>query len=458
MRQIGPIAADRCGDRFAGFGMHADFARQGQQFQRPFQIEFGNILGNRGTLGLLAVAQLHIGPEPPGAARDLQPRCGIHTQHRIVAASAVIAILPLGEFARIFAFGIVRARHKRAVTAAAQAQAPGAAFRADAWIGAVGARGEQIIGQERVQLGGHFAGLAFHHFVGFGFEIAPECSQHVFPHGAPAGHVIKFLFHAGGELVRHIAVEKAFKKRCQQTPGFFCKETVFFNPHVIAVLDHLDRRGICRRAPDPEFLKPFDQRGFGIAWRRLGEVLRGIDPALGRQIAAAHRGQQRAVFVVGVGLLIATFFIDRQEAWKAHNLAGGAQFVFAGAFAQGDSGAFQAGRGHLAGQRAFPDQLVKPRLVARTVVAARKFSGPDCFMRFLSILGLGLVNTWFFGQVMPVIAVGDDPARIRNGRRVHLHPVGAHIGDRACFIQRLGDAHGVAGGKAQLARGFLLQG
>ena len=48
----------------------------------------------------------------------------------------------------------------------------------------------------------------------------------------------------------------------------------------------------------------------------------------------------------------------------------------------------------------------------------------------------------------------------------HLHAIGSHIGDQAGnlaanidpFIQLLGNLHGSAGRKAQLARGFLLQG
>ena len=78
-------------------------------------------------------------------------------------------------------------------------------------------------------------------------------------------------------------------------------------------------------------------------------------------------------------------------------------------------------------------------------------------MRFLRVLGLGLVEARLLGKVMPVIAFADRAARGRDRAVVHLHPVGAHIGDRARFVERLREPHGVAGGIPKLARGLLLQ-
>jgi hypothetical protein len=60
-------------------------------------------------------------------------------------------------------------------------------------------------------------------------------------------------------------------------------------------------------------------------------------------------------------LLVAAFFIDREEAGELDDLARGAQLVLAGAFAQGHGRALDRRRGHLAGQRALPDQVVEPR-------------------------------------------------------------------------------------------------
>ena len=79
-------------------------------------------------------------------------------------------------------------------------------------------------------------------------------------------------------------------------------------------------------------------------------------------------------------------------------------------------------------------------------------------MRFLGIFCLGLVDTRTVRNIAGVIAIRDRLARGRNSAAVHLHPVGPHIGDRTVFIKLLGNPHGVTGGIAELARGFLLQG
>ena len=411
MRQIGAIATDRGGNRLARFRVRADFARQGQQLERPFEIKLGDVLGDRGALGLLAVAQLDIGPEPACAAHDFKVGDRIAAKRGIFARAAVAIVAALGEFAGKLAFGIVRTRHKCAIAPAAQREPPAFAFGALARIGAVGARGEQVIGQERVKLGGHLARLALHHFIRLRLEIAPECSKHVFPGGASARHVVKLFFHPCGEIIGDVAIEKPFEKRGQQPARFLGIETVLFDPNIHPVLEHLQRRGIGRRPTDAELFEPLDQRSFGIARRRLGEMLGRLDAALGRQIPGAHRGQQAAFIVLWVGFLVAAFFIDRKKPGKAHDLARGAQFVFAGAFAQGDRRALDIGRGHLAGQRALPHQIVKPGFVARTEMIAGEFGRSDRFVRFLRVFGLGFVKARLFGQVMPVIAVGNDLAR-----------------------------------------------
>ena len=80
-------------------------------------------------------------------------------------------------------------------------------------------------------------------------------------------------------------------------------------------------------------------------------------------------------------------------------------------------------------------------------------------MRFLRILGLARVVARLVGH----------DSRRRSGRRWrvraaliasvgHVDAVGPHVGDQPVLVERLGDAHRVAGGEAKLARRFLLQG
>src|SRR5690606_7243568 len=129
------------------------------------------------------------------------------------------------------------------------------ALRALAWITLVGALREQISGQELVEHLSDFGGLALHHFVTYGLEVAPECLEHRLPLRASAGDVVELLLHPGGEIVGHVAGEEAFQKRRQKTPGVLCEETVFLHPHIGAIAQYLDRRSVGRWPPDAQFLQ-----------------------------------------------------------------------------------------------------------------------------------------------------------------------------------------------------------
>src|SRR3546814_11635923 len=61
------------------------------------------------------------------------------------------------------------------------------------------------------------------------------------------------------------------------------------------------------------------------------------------------------------------------------------------------------------------------------------------------------------GHVLLGETVADRLARRRNGFAGHLYAIGPHIGDEAVLIELLGEAHRMAGGEMQLARGFLLK-
>src|SRR3546814_6075888 len=78
-------------------------------------------------------------------------------------------------------------------------------------------------------------------------------------------------------------------------------------------------------------------------------------------------------------------------------------------------------------------------------------------MRFLGVFGLGLILPRLFRKEGAVITVSYRFSRSRNGAAVHLHAVSPHIGDCAILIELLRNPHGMAGGKAKLARGLLLQ-
>ena len=122
-----------------------------------------------------------------------------------------------------------------------------------------------------------------------------------------------------------------------------------------------------------------------------------------------------------------------------------------------DGSALELGRGHLAGGGALEYQFVELGMIAGTGAVAAEIGGADRFMRFLRILRLALILARLVGQIAAVEALGDGGAGGGDGGAVHLHAVGPHVGDQAVLIETLCDAHGVAGGKAELARRLLLQ-
>src|SRR5690606_408923 len=128
VREVGAIAADARGDRLAGFWVLAHFARQAQQLQRPLEVEIGQVLGDRGALRVLALAELDIRPEAARAARDGEPALGIGA-HRAIVLLAVLG--GLAELPAEVAFGIVRAGDEGAEAAPAQRQAPAFAMLRD---------------------------------------------------------------------------------------------------------------------------------------------------------------------------------------------------------------------------------------------------------------------------------------------------------------------------------------
>ena len=156
-------------------------------------------------------------------------------------------------------------------------------------------------------------------------------------------------------------------------------------------------------------------------------------------------------------LVVGAFLVEREIAGEDHHLPGRAQPVPAGAVGRSIVVRSIRALRHLARHRALPDQVVEPAMVARPGVVLGEIGRADRLVRFLRVLGLGLVHPRLVGDVARVVAVGDRVPRGGNRAAVHLHAVGAHVGDRAVLVEALRDAHRVAGGEAELARRFLLQ-
>src|SRR3954468_7693570 len=91
---------------------------------------------------------------------------------------------------------------------------------------------------------------------------------------------------------------------------------------------------------------------------------------LRRRIALAKPRQAAAFLVVAV---VASLFVQSEEAGEEHDLAGGAERVLARALHNRGGRPLEPRRGHLAGERALPDQFVEPAMIARAGAVAREF-------------------------------------------------------------------------------------
>ena len=228
---------------------------------------------------------------------------------------------------------------------------------------AVGARREQVRRQHLVERVDHLGDAQILDLVDRADEVAPEVAQHVLPGDLVVGDEVELLFEVGGEIVFDVAGEEVLQERDQHAALVLGHQPLLVEPHIAAVLQHLQDRGIGRGPADAELLHALDQRGFRIARRRLGEMLGGGDLALLQRLAGRHRGQAAGVLVVGLVVLV--LGVEREEAVELHHRAGGAQVERAGADLGDDvdGGALELGRFHLACDGAQPDQLVELGLV-----------------------------------------------------------------------------------------------
>ena len=152
-------------------------------------------------------------------------------------------------------------------------------------------------------------------------EVLPEIAQHLFPVDLIVGDEIELFFETGGEIEFDIAREEAFEKGDDEPPLVFRHKTFLVEAHIIAIAQHGERRRVGRGPADAQLLHAFDERRFGEARRRLGEMLRGVDLIPRQGFALIHRRQTAAVLII---LIVTAFLINFQEARKAHDLTGGA--------------------------------------------------------------------------------------------------------------------------------------
>ena len=237
---------------------------------------------------------------------------------------------------------------------------------------------------------------------------------------------------------------------------------------VLALLQGGDDRRVGRGPADAVLLEGLDQRGLGVARGGLGEVL------LRAHLEELHHlslleGGQPALLVV-LGAVIATLPVDRHEAGVGDGRPGGAEGVPRPAGEVHPHRVEDRG-GHLAGDRAPPDELVEPQLVPAQVRGqllgrAAHRGRPHRLVRLLGVLAPVGVDPGAVGQLVDAVARGDEPADLLERLPGEGHRVRAHVGDEADpasadvdpLVELLSGAHGPLGGEAELAHRLLLQG
>jgi hypothetical protein len=167
-----------------------------------------------------------------------------------------------------------------------------------------------------------------------------------------ARHRIELVLELGGEVVVDVPGEVAAEELRHRAADVDGTEAAAFHLHVLAEQQRLDDRGIRGRTADAVFLQRLDQRRFGEARRRLGEVLVGVDAFERHAVARLHRRQLAAFVVVLGGLGVLAFLVHGEEARIDHGRAAGAEAVFV-AGGQVDADGVERGRHHLRGDARF---------------------------------------------------------------------------------------------------------
>ena len=187
-----------------------------------------------------------------------------------------------------------------------------------------------------------------------------------------------------------------------------------------------------------------------------------------RQLSLGRLG-----LLVSVARLVVTLFIGGEKPAEGDDRAARREFgdrPRGGGGCRGRAGLdahrrrLPAGIRHLAGDSALPDQVVQLPVVAaqRALELARRAEhvarGSHGLVRLLRVLRLARVDARGLGDAVGAI----ERDRLR-ARRIHRllrkrGRVGAHIGDVAVFVERLGHRHRLTGSEPQLASGLLLQG
>ena len=160
--------------------------------------------------------------------------------------------------------------------------------------------GEDVRPEHVVQRVEHLGDAQFLDLLHGGDEVAPEIAEHVLPVELAGGDQVELFLEVGGEVVFDVAREEALEERRDDAAAVLGDEAALVEPHIVAVAQDVERRGIGRGAADAELLHLLDQARLGVARRRLGEVLLRCDLAVFELIALRRAAAGATVLVARV--------------------------------------------------------------------------------------------------------------------------------------------------------------
>jgi len=235
------------------------------------------------------------------------------------ASRLTARLLPTGEAA----VRIIGAADEGAELTDLEAQASRTARGAGAWIAAGLGAGEDMRPKHLVQGVKHLGDAEIADILHGGDELAPEVAQHVLPSKLAGRNQIELFLEIGGEIVFDVATEEILEERRDQPALVLGIEPLLVEPDIFPVAQNVERGGIGRGPADAELLHLLDQARFGIAGRRLGEMLLRLDLAAFELVALGQHGEGAILSDDIVG----AFLIELEEAVEADHRARGAQSV-----------------------------------------------------------------------------------------------------------------------------------
>ena len=239
---------------------------------------------------------------------------------------------------------------------------------------------------------------------------------------------------------------------------------------IVTGLKHVDDTGVGGRSAYPQFLEFLDQTGLAITGWWFGEMLfsRGSHKIMG--LTFRHCRQDTPIGVL-IGRVVPPFLIELEKPVEENHRARGPETGFLVAAAEVHAHFFDVGRGHLAGDGAFPYQFIEPMLVLIEMAShilrrAGRVRGADGLVGFLGVLGPGFVHAGRIGKILSAKPASDQFAAAGHGFTGKGNAVGSHVGNQTlrlaingdAFIESLGETHGARGPEPQFSRCFLLQG